>query len=816
MRYLKRALTPLLCSLLCGAATAQFPELNGVQPRGFQRGAEVELRLTGAALEDARGLLFDTAGLTLLSLENDGGAVIARLSVAPDCPLGLHALWLRTAVGLSNLRTFSVGALAELSEVEPNGTKPEAQVISLDNTINGTADNEDLDIYAFEGSAGERVSVEIEGLRLGQTLFDPSITLFDPAGFALGSSDDSALGRQDGAISVVLTSAGLHHVQVRESSYRGNGNCHYRLHVGRFPRPMMTVPAGGPPGAPLTVTTLGDGAGESEASVTPDLSRANWGRTTPGVSAVHIADAGGVSPTPIFVRASSLKNTLSAEPDESHELATRFEAPAALNGVLDAPGDTDSFRFTCKGGERWLLSVHARSLRSPMDSILKVHAAGGGQLASNDDDGGPDSRIDFTAPSDGDYVVSIKDHLGAGGPTYAYRVEVDRFQPTLKLGMQGARKSVSIPQGGRSVIGVRAEREGFTGDIELALADLPQGVTATLLPVRAGTSVIPVLLEAAADAPQAEALVLLDGSGPSGVTGALREDELLVRGRNEVVFWTHTIDRLPLAVTAPAPFRVRAKQPGVPLVQSGLLTMEVIVEREEGFTGEISLAMVSIPPGVTASREARIGPGETSTVFSFDANQDAALGRWPLVVAAESNIPGGRARVATQVFELELARPFARFKAQAASVDQGGEAEMFVEVERLAGFQGSAKVRLLGLPHQVTSDELTLDASTDTLVFPLRAGPEAPTGRHRTLSFNATFTLEGGSFIQGLAAAELRVNKPAPAAAPKVKKEEAPKPKPAPKPEAKRERPPTRLEKLRREHAERVREREGEALEGDA
>ena len=110
-------------------------------------------------------------------------------------------------------------------------------MISLDNTVNGTADNEDLDIYAFEGTAGESVSVEIEGLRLGQTLFDPSITLFDPAGFALGSSDDSALGRQDGAISVVLTSAGLHHVQVRESSYRGNGNCHYRLHVGRFPGP---------------------------------------------------------------------------------------------------------------------------------------------------------------------------------------------------------------------------------------------------------------------------------------------------------------------------------------------------------------------------------------------------------------------------------------------------------------------------------------------------------------------------------------------------------------------------------------------------
>ena len=135
---------------------------------------------------------------------------------------------------------------------------------------------------------------------------------------------------------------------------------------------------------------------------------------------------------------------------------------------------------------------------------------------------------------------------------------------------------------------------------------------------------------------------------------------------------------------------------------------------------------------------------------------------------------------------------------------------MFVEVQRLDGFRGKASVRLLGLPHQVTSDELPLDETTDTLVFPIRAGADAPAGRHRTLSFNATFTLEGGTLIQGLSAAELRVNKPAPAPAPK-KEKEAPKPKPKPKPEVKKERPPTRLEKLRQQHAERVQARDEES-----
>jgi hypothetical protein len=379
------------------------------------------------------------------------------------------------------------------------------------------------------------------------------------------------------------------------------------------------------------------------------------------------------------------------------------------------------------------------------------------------------------------------------------------------IGLQGVRKSVCVPQGGRSVVALRAEREGFGGEVAVSLAGLPAGVSATPLPVRAGTNFIPLLIEASADAPQTEALVQLTGTGPDGTTGELREDVLLVQGRNQVVFWSHTIDRLPIAVTQPAPFSVRAIEPSVPLVQNGLLTLEVVAERAEGFDGVIELVIVTIPPGVTASREARIEAGQTSAQLSLDANSNAPLGSWPLVVAAESNVPGGRARVSTQVFQLEIARPFVRFEAQAADADQGGETEMFVKVQRLDGFRGTAIVRLLGLPHQVTSDELLLDGTMDALVFPIRAGADAPAGRHRTLSFNATFTLEGGSFVQGLSAAELRVNKPAPAPAPKKKEVVAAAPKPKPKPEVKKERPPTRLEKLRQQHAERQRARDGES-----
>ena len=107
------------------------------------------------------------------------------------------------------------------------------------------ADNEDVDYYAVEAKKGDRITAEVEGIRLGITLFDPYVAILDAKRFELASSDDAALIWQDGFASVVAPEDGTYIVQVRESAYAGNGNCLYRLHVGNFPRPTATVPAGG-------------------------------------------------------------------------------------------------------------------------------------------------------------------------------------------------------------------------------------------------------------------------------------------------------------------------------------------------------------------------------------------------------------------------------------------------------------------------------------------------------------------------------------------------------------------------------------------
>src|SRR5262249_60207629 len=115
-------------------------------------------------------------------------------------------------------------------------------------TVEGVVDSEDVDYYAFELKKGQRLSVEIEAMRLGVTFFDPYIAILDSKRFELATSDDSPLNKQDGICSIVAPADGTYVVQVRDSSYGGNGACVYRLHVGTFPRPLSVVPSRAKPG----------------------------------------------------------------------------------------------------------------------------------------------------------------------------------------------------------------------------------------------------------------------------------------------------------------------------------------------------------------------------------------------------------------------------------------------------------------------------------------------------------------------------------------------------------------------------------------
>ena len=72
-------------------------------------------------------------------------------------------------------------------------------------TVQGVVDNEDVDYYAIEAKKGQRITAEVEGMRLGTTLFDPYVAILDAKRFELAASDDASSASISSCVSILLT-----------------------------------------------------------------------------------------------------------------------------------------------------------------------------------------------------------------------------------------------------------------------------------------------------------------------------------------------------------------------------------------------------------------------------------------------------------------------------------------------------------------------------------------------------------------------------------------------------------------------------------
>ncbi|MEM9187420.1 MAG: PPC domain-containing protein, partial [Planctomycetota bacterium] len=246
-RFLPQCLGAGACcvaALVAASAQAADPVVSQVVPQGGQRGSEVAIQLRGDRVGlRPEGLLFYEAGIELVGIEAKKPDVVeAKLRLTDACPLGRHALRLRTATGLSNLVTFHVGALPETVEAEPNDRVDQAQPIAYGAVVNGVVEQEETDCFVVDLQAGQRLAVEVEGLRLGRTLFDPYVELLGPGGDRLAKCDDSPATHQDPSFVVDVPADGLYTIRLRESALRGDQRCTYRMHLGDFARPDAIYP----------------------------------------------------------------------------------------------------------------------------------------------------------------------------------------------------------------------------------------------------------------------------------------------------------------------------------------------------------------------------------------------------------------------------------------------------------------------------------------------------------------------------------------------------------------------------------------------
>ena len=98
----------------------------------------------------------------------------------------------------------------------------------------------------------------------------------------------------------------------------------------------------------------------------------------------------------------------------------------------------------------------------------------------NDDaalrDLGSDSRILFSAPSDGEFVVQVTDARGFGGAEFGYRLAIREASPGFSVALAGVNPTVAAGSGQAFSVTLN-RRDGFTGPVSIQVNHLPPGWT---------------------------------------------------------------------------------------------------------------------------------------------------------------------------------------------------------------------------------------------------------------------------------------------------------------------------------------------------
>jgi hypothetical protein len=212
---------------------------------------------------------------------------------------------------LSNRVTYAVDTGPEGSEEEPNDTLQNAQSVAVPQIVNGRiAQPGDVDVFQFEGRAGEEVVAEVVGRRLRSPL-DSLLRLMDEAGQVLAWNDDyddkeGFLHREMGSLThyadsylrARLPQDGTYYVHLSEAQHQGGAAYGYRLRLTppqpdfalRVAPSSLNVRAGG--AVPVWVHALRkdgfDGAIDLQLKDAPPGFRLHGGRIPAGRGSIRV------------------------------------------------------------------------------------------------------------------------------------------------------------------------------------------------------------------------------------------------------------------------------------------------------------------------------------------------------------------------------------------------------------------------------------------------------------------------------------------------------------------------------------------------
>ena len=457
----------IIIGLVCTAVQAAAPTVTHLYPWGLQQGTTEEITVKGSwtkwPLEVAGEL---PAGLKITLLETAG-----KLSVETSAEVraGVYHFRLFDGEGSTKVIPLIVGVVAELREEEPNGNPGEGTQVTLPAVINGQLkESADVDIFLVDLAESETLSLLVVANNILGVAMDAIIQVCDSRGFVLAQNDDER--GLDPQLSYTAKRSGM--VQIRifafpeatNSTIAFSSNADYVYRLTATTKRLLDFCL------PLSVSAEAvdlqlQGTGFAKESL-------QW---TGAVEIPYVSLAG--VPGTVYVPLTTGTVVVATE-QSSIESPQVVALPASISGVIEQREDQDVFLFeNLKKGESLVVGLFARSLGFPTDPLVEIYDSAGKLLSTQDDKDRTtrDPAFTYKIPADGAYQISIRDLHRVGGPRYAYRMEVAKLQPSVKLTLQSGE---FVKTDEKLEIEVAISRlGGFADELMIDIDGLPEGVS---------------------------------------------------------------------------------------------------------------------------------------------------------------------------------------------------------------------------------------------------------------------------------------------------------------------------------------------------
>jgi hypothetical protein len=428
---------------------------------------------------------------------------------------------------------------------------------------------------------------------------------------------DHFSGREDPLLVFRVPKDGLYVVEVRDELYRGRAEFNYRLVVGKLPCVTSIFPAGGKRGEKSVIRLEGFNLGEMKTHAVAFAK----GATTSEPQLERAHNSLGTS-NPFALEVGDDQEFLESEPNDDSETATAVTAPAVMNGVIEREGDSDYFKFTAAKGQRLIFETVSRSLGSPLDARLDLYDSNGRRLKNNDDANlSADSLIDHTFAAEGEYVIRVGDTTGLGGPDRVYRLRIHPPRPDFSLTVSPDNPRVTA--GGAIALKVLVKRrEGFTGDIELAVLNLPKGAIAS--PATLMGSQVEQTISLTMPANATPGITAISVVGKTKIEEkAISHQAVPAEQVRYINAWRYVpVDDVVLAVVPAAPLSLSWDIPKIKLTAGKTVEAKIKVNRAAGFDAPVRIVMQGLPSRVAAP-PVTIEAGKTDGVIEIRSSTSA-------------------------------------------------------------------------------------------------------------------------------------------------------------------------------------------------